>query len=87
MGFGHKTNYTRKGTICKYFFAVEKAEKNQKLEIKMINKNLKIGGKSGFLGFILKWDVGFWIKNGGWWVKLGGLGKTGKKKMEKNEEK
>jgi len=35
------------------------------------------------LGFILKGDVGFWGKNGGWW---GGLGKIGRKKMEKNCE-
>ena len=66
MSFDHKNNYTRKGTICKYFFAVEKAEKKSKLKIKMINKNLKIEGKSGFLGFILRGDVGFWVKNEGW---------------------
>jgi hypothetical protein len=35
------------------------------------------------LGFILKGDVGFWVKNEGWWVGLGGLGKMGKKKSEK----
>jgi len=34
MGFSHKNNYTRKGTICKYFFAVEKAEKRAKIEDK-----------------------------------------------------
>jgi len=39
------------------------------------------------LGFILKWDVGFWGKNEGWWVSLGGLGKIGRKKMEKKGEK
>jgi len=39
------------------------------------------------LGFILKWDVGFWVKNEVLGVGLGGLGKIGKKKMEKNEEK
>jgi len=39
------------------------------------------------LGFILKGDVGFWVKNEGWWVKLGGLGKISRRKMKKNEEK
>jgi len=39
------------------------------------------------LAFILKGDVVFWVENEGWWVSLGGLGKIGKKKMEKNEEK
>jgi len=39
------------------------------------------------LGFIFQEDVGFWGKNEGWWVGLGSLGKMGKKKMEKNEEK
>ncbi len=29
----------------------------------------------------------FWVKNEGWWVKLGGLGGIGKKKSKKNEEK
>jgi len=31
--------------------------------------------------------VGFWVKNEGWWVKLGGLGKISREKMEKNGEK
>jgi hypothetical protein len=35
------------------------------------------------LGFILKEDVGFWVKNEGWGGKVRGLGKIGNKKSEK----
>ena len=56
-----------------------------KLKSKLVEN--KIFKKWGNLGFILRWDVDFWVKNEGWWVGLGGLGKIGRKKMEKNEEK
>jgi hypothetical protein len=32
-------------------------------------------------------DVGFWVKNGGWYVKLQSLGDMGKKNASKNEHK
>jgi hypothetical protein len=35
------------------------------------------------LGFF-QGDVGFWGKNGAWWVNLLSLGKIGKKKTFKN---
>jgi hypothetical protein len=41
----------------------------------------------GFFGVIFQEDVGFWGKNGAWWVNLCGLGKIGKKKTFKNVRK
>ncbi len=41
----------------------------------------------GFWGDFFQGDVGFWGKNGVWWVKLQGLGKPGKKKTFKNVQK
>jgi hypothetical protein len=38
----------------------------------------------GFFEVVFRGDVGFWGKNGVWWVKLQGLGKAGKKKTFKN---
>jgi len=38
----------------------------------------------GFGGCFLEGDVGFWGKNGGWFVKLQGLGKIGKEKTFEN---
>jgi hypothetical protein len=40
----------------------------------------------GFLGFF-RGDVGFWGKNGAWWVNLQALGKPGKEKTFKNVQK
>jgi len=45
-----------------------------------------IGGIGFFWGFF--WgDVGFWGRNGVWWVNMQGLGKMGKKKTFKNVQK
>jgi len=38
----------------------------------------------GFFEVIFRGDVGFWGKNGVWWVNLLNLGKIGKKKTFKN---
>jgi len=46
----------------------------------MTNKNSKIEGKSGFFKVFFEGDVGFWGKNGAWWVNLLSLGKIGKAK-------
>jgi hypothetical protein len=43
--------------------------------------------KWGFLSFFQGGDVGFWGKNGAWWVNLLSLGKIGKKKTFKNVRK
>ncbi len=45
---------------------------------------MQIWGKFGFFSVLFSANVGFWGKNGGWFVKLWGLGKIGKKKMVKN---
>jgi len=46
-----------------------------------------IWGKTGFFEVIFRGNIGFWGKNGGWLVKLWGLGKIGKKKALKNVQK
>jgi len=63
-------------------------KKNRRLlEIKIQNQNfIDLGGNRVFFGFFSA-DVGFWAKNGGWFVKICGLGKIGKKKALKNEQK
>jgi len=43
--------------------------------------------KMEFFEFFLGGDIGFWGKNGVWWVNLQGLGKLGKKKTFKNVRK
>jgi len=43
--------------------------------------------KTGKLGVNFGGNIGFWVKNGDWWVKLQGLGKPGKKKTFKNVQK
>jgi len=53
----------------------------------MTNKNSKIEGKSGFFKVFFEGDVGFWGKNGAWWVNLLSLGKIDKKKTFKNVQK
>ena len=50
----------------------------------MTNKNSKTEGESGFFKVFFEGDVGFWSKNGAWWVNLLGLGEIGKKKTFKN---
>jgi len=41
----------------------------------------------GFFEGVFRGYVGFWGKNGGWFIKLQGLGKIGKKKPLKNVRK
>jgi hypothetical protein len=41
----------------------------------------------GFFEVIFQGDVGFWGKNGAWWVNLQGLGRIGKKKTFENVRK
>jgi len=46
-----------------------------------------IWGKIGFFEVIFSGRLCFWGKNGGWFVKLWGLGEIGKKKPLKNVRK
>ncbi|MBA7677369.1 hypothetical protein ES703_85626 [subsurface metagenome] len=48
---------------------------------------MQIWGKFGFFSVLFSANVGFWGKNGGWFVKLWGLGKMGKKKVVKKAQK
>jgi hypothetical protein len=50
-------------------------------------ENIQIWGEIGVFSRFFRGDVCFWAKNGGWWVNLQGLGKTGKKKTFKNVQK
>jgi len=43
--------------------------------------------KIGFFGLFYGGNVGFWGKNGGWFVNLWSLGKIGKKKAFENVRK
>jgi len=48
---------------------------------------MQIWGKFGFFSVLFSANVGFWAKNGDGGVNLQGLGKLGKKKACKNEQK
>jgi hypothetical protein len=45
--------------------------------IKLETENIVIWKKYGFFGDFFQGDVGFWGKNGVWWVNLLSLGKGG----------
>ena len=44
-------------------------------------------GENRIFRVIFRGNIGFWGKNGGWFVKLWGLGKIGKKKALENARK